>query len=263
MRALFVLLCFLVASCGNSLVRSGSSPPPTRAPETVGESVGVTPGPPATPASQAAKSSGPPLVVTIVDQNKRNPPNIPVRVSGPVTQNLLSDSSGKVTVNAPPGNYRLEVPAGCHDKVMISFGGTASAAIAPNQSATGTLKVQWQQRYVPGLPVFSSSGSDWPLGQKITLRYSVQDRCEEADQAPGASIETYRFTPSANLRIVSGPGLRSNSDGVASIDVECTAAGRPSLVAADSLNPPDSVDLAQQDSASNRPPECRSAPAGY
>jgi hypothetical protein len=184
------------------------------------------------------------LVIRLTDQNGLHPPDIPLEIKGPVNRNALTGPTGTVTVKGHEGRYSIRVVPGCTQLVHVFGGGFANVGLSTGETKTKNLAVRWEHRIAPGPPVYANPPSQWPVGQKVDVRYDAADRCSSS-RAPNAEFPTFGFDLSSNLKLVGTPVLRSDKDAHAHVAVSCTRAGAVTLVVRDRKDPSDSLDLAQ------------------
>jgi class 3 adenylate cyclase len=191
------------------------------------------------------------LVLTLRDQNDNHPEGIPVRVSGLVETSsavrssgtlIMSDKEGRVRLEVPPGQYLIEVVAGCTDRLIVEGGGRGRSSIEPGSTVAGELLVKWRSRIVPAIGAYPSQYPDWYIGQIIEIDYDVRDRCRDS-KAPGGSYPAWAFRTNDNLEIVGTPRLVADEKAQGLVNVRCTHAGEASLVAFDSKNLKDEFDF--------------------
>lgn len=253
---------------GPDFVRHGTTPAPTATPGTanVGSKVSippdVTPGPMATstsagqPGQASAKPSDTAFELTIVDSHQRNPARIPVQYSGAATGRVLSDAKGHARITGPAGDYSFQVPVGCTDDILVTFGASGRGRIVEGQVTTGQLRADWVHRFAPGPPVFASMGPDWYIGEAVTLRVSIGDRCNDGAKASNAAFPTYSYRPGPMLKVDGAPALKANADGYAEVRVVCTAKGAAQMTAVDTTNESDSIEIAAAESTFGARPNC-------
>jgi hypothetical protein len=200
------------------------------------------------------------LRIVTKDRQGRPAPQIPVVMKGPLTKNLTTDSKGVVTLKAPPGIYEFAVPIGCQGPLRIAYGATASRQLLAGTPLEVALETEWLHRIAPAGSADSSHTPDWPVGKVVQVFFDVHDRCEEVLAPPGSTFPTWRFRASANLEIVALPQLTANEHSKSQMEVRCLSGGVPELIAYDSTNPSDTLDLVQVliPSFANRRTECRS-----
>ncbi|HVL82153.1 MAG TPA: hypothetical protein VM840_11255, partial [Actinomycetota bacterium] len=233
---------------GSNEVGSGVEVPVDATAEPVVEPEATEPPPAAEPE--------PAFVITLVDQNGRNPSGVPVVVDGPAPQTATSDDRGRVRVAGPVGDYRFQVRVGCTDSILVTYGASGNGRIVPGRVTEGTMRADWQHRHAPIPPVFSSTGPGWPVGQTVDLRFGVGDRCRDGDRAPRAAFGTFRLQPGANLSVVGEPVLRADDGGYATVRISCTRAGPAELALIDSRNPADTFDLVANERSFGSRPSC-------
>jgi hypothetical protein len=255
LRAGFVLLLVVaMPACVRPTRRSASERPPTTA--SVGQGLDVPQEADATrPPAAREEGGGGHLALQITDDQERHPAGIPVEISGPKTQTVLSDARGKVTFSGPPGFYEARIPKGCHDEVLVHDGGTGKIGLVEGATVDGKLRVSWQHRFGPSGAAFSDAASDWQVGDTVTMTYDVRDHCSD-QLAPSGSFPTFEFVTSRNLRIVGTPVLRADRKGRAKVSVVCTKAGALDLVVRDEANPSDRLDLLRFAAHYGGVPEC-------
>lgn len=181
-------------------------------------------------------------MITVRDQNGRNPEGIPVQFAGPASGTRESDRNGRVRIEGPPGNYLFEVVPGCTPSVFVLETSRARGNILEGRTGGGVLTVRWQHRIGPGNGAYPSKEPFWVVDDPVTLAYDVIDRCGDG-KAPGGAYPTFAFRTTANLEVVGTPVLRANDSGQGHVLVRCRAPGDIRLVLFDSANPPDRVDL--------------------
>jgi hypothetical protein len=247
-----VTAAILLSGCSlPKFVRSGTkapSPKPTvsGSPFTYGSGLDALPE--ATEGADPAEKGGGPapstgtLVLTLVDHNKLNPSGIPVKMSGVIQGLYRSDSQGKLSFQASPGQFSAQVMAGCTGPLIVEYGGGGGGYLVAGQKVNATINVAWKHLVAPADAAYPSKGPNWPIGETIGITFDLYDRCND-DKARNAEFPTWSFRPSPNVEVVGKPSLRSNSNGQSELSVRCKSGGDVALVAFDTKNPTDEVDM--------------------
>jgi hypothetical protein len=227
-------------ACGASLERTGSTPEPVK---TVSVGAGLLDEETTTAKPSEPEKKGVAILdLSITDDNGLHPSGIAVTINGPDPATVLSDAKGRVSFTGPAGFYSAKIAEGCFDKVIVDEGGSATLGLVEGETLEGTLLVIWQHRFGPSAPVSTDVGGNWPIGRNVTLTYDVRDRCSQ-DRAPKAAFPTFAFEHSKNLKIIGRPALVADGTGRATVVVSCTAEGEIKLLALDTDNPSDRIDL--------------------
>jgi hypothetical protein len=209
----------------------------------VGQGLTIEDDPVATSAPGAAASKDvAKLVLTITDDNDLHPAGIPVVIAGPKDATVVSGRDGIVRFSGPPGFYTVKVKEGCQDSVVVQDGGSGKLGLVEGQTLKGELEVIWLHRYGPSGPVTTDAGSRWTVGKNVVVTYDVHDRCSD-DRAPKARYPTYVFDTSKNLRVIGTPALVADADGQGKLTLRCASNGDVKLVARDTANPSETLDL--------------------
>jgi hypothetical protein len=248
-----VTAAILMTGCSlPKFVRSGTkapSPKPTvsGSPFTYGGAFDELPEATAGPTSEAQKGGGAAastgtLTLTLVDHNKLNPSGIPVKMSGVVQGVYRSDSQGKLSFHADPGQFSAQVLAGCTGPVIVEYGGGGGGYLVAGQKVNATINVAWRHLVAPADAAYPSKGPNWPVGETIAITYDLYDRCNN-DKARNAEFPTWSFRTSPNLEVIGKPSLSSNSNAQSDLSVRCKSGGDVALVAVDTKNPTDEVDM--------------------
>lgn len=250
----FLGLIVFMAAC------SSGNPQVSKSPQSFATSPAASPTKgAATPSLQPPNPPGPQtgtIVITLKDANAGLPEGVPVQVDGPITKQLVSNGKGQVMLEGPPGNYRFKVVVGCTQTLKVLSGGAGSGGIVAGTTANGQLNVDWQHRITPSPPVFASEGASWKIGQTVSLKYGVIDRCNEEDRAPGAVYPTFVFKTGPTTKLVGRPALKSDGDGFGFVSVTCASEGPPQVVVVDSKNRRDTLDLGAAASSGTDPYTC-------
>lgn len=236
------LVALAVSGCGDSIgrrVQAGATPEFT--PVAVGKGIVIVTPQPTPEPTPVKKPAAPLFVLQLNDQNGLHPEGIPIRLSGAQNRTVLSDEAGEVKVYKP-GIYEAEARVGCHDGVFISKGGGVSFGAAQGDSSRGTLALTWSHQVAPAAPVYADHDRDWPVGEKVTVTFTVSDRCSD-ERVPRGEYPSYAFVVPSNLKLASAPTLRADDQGNGRVVLMCTRAGKVGLVAEDRANPSDKVDL--------------------
>ena len=238
--------------CSSSFIRQGAAPPsPSPRPSSSPYKYGLefedpkAAGAPVASGTDVTEGAGSPaarLVITLVDQNKLHPSDIPANLTGVIKGVYKSDKDGKLSFKAKAGQYTLQVIAGCSGPVIVDYGGGGSGHLVAGQTASGTIQVSWRHTIAPGEAAFPSQGPVWPVGETIDITYDVIDRCAN-DKASNATFPTWQFKTSSNLELVGTPLLQSDGRSQSLVKVRCRAPGTPTLIALDSKNPTDEIDV--------------------
>ena len=251
--AIVVVAVLVVSACGRFARRSET----TAAPEetaSVGEAFRTFAPPRATrrPPPTASAGARSAIVVRLTDQNNGHPAAIPVRYARAGGQTTVAtDGRGEVRIPGP-GGFRIDVLQGCHETVSVTGGGFANVNAPVDGTKPVDLPVRWEHRIAPGPPVQPNRSGHWPVGEELSLRFSVIDRCAK-DRAPGALYPTFEFETDDVLDLVGTPTLKADGDGRGSITVRCVREGDPSVIAVDARNPSDSFDMVQESVGFVRP----------
>lgn len=178
------------------------------------------------------------LVMRITDFRGYATAGIPVTYKGPKSGTALTSAQGKLLVELPPGHYTIRVPKGCHQQVLVDSAGGSQVGIVADRNTTGVLQVPWRHRFVPWQSPIIGEPNPWPRGKAVRVGYKVWDLCT-TDFAPGAPIPTWRYKPSAGLRVVGKPVMRSDAQAQAFVTVSCVAQGNAGLTVYDADAPED------------------------
>lgn len=199
------------------------------------------------------------LALTVLDQNKKPPPEgITIMVQGRESRTLTTDGKAVISLTLQPGTYKFSVKTGCTNRMQVASGGSGNFSIVGGESTKGSTDVTWRHRYRPWMPTFADRAPNWDEGETIEITYYVIDRCDEEDRVANAEYPTFVFRPSPNLKLTGDPVLKSDAEGLGKVHVACTNKGRPALVASDSKNPSDEqIDLLQQQISSPQAFNCR------
>jgi hypothetical protein len=238
----FAILAITCTSCP-SFTRSKKSGPFPESEDTSPQIAFPASAAPSGVDEKSAASNAPgTFVITLRDQNDRGPEGIPIEVSGPISQRLISDKNGQVRITGPNGGYLLRVLTGCTESLQVQSGGSGSAYIVAGSEGTGTLSLRWNHRFGPGEAAYPSQVGDWYVGQDIELAFDLVDRCND-DKSPRSGYPTFVFKPSGNLQVVKDAPKTSDDQAHGHVTVRCTAAGDVRLLMIDSTNPSDKTDL--------------------
>lgn len=220
--------------------------------------------PPAAPVKTSAASPGPAipegmgtLEVSLVDQNKTGPSDIPVRIEGQTIQNTSSGKEGLVRTHLPPGAYTLAVTKGCTAELNVLWGQGGRFSVLEGQTTRGNLGVNWEHRIHPYPPSDSSRTPHWPIGEVVELTFYVVDKCNGNDRSGGAEYPTFRFEPSPNLSLAREPVLKSDPNGIGHIFLICKSEGVVHVFAVDKDNLADRMDLMKENVTTPFETRCR------
>jgi len=257
--SIFLAAAILLAGCAKS---SSHNPPIPSSNPLESTNVGNSETQPSpTPTLAASLISDPSVRFTVItkDQNGLGPNGIPIRVTGALNQMLATDAKGIANLTGPAGRYAFAIPTGCQDSFLIRYGGTATRGVPPGIKMDVGLSVQWEHRIAPSASSDASEGPYWRVGNTIKVRFVVIDRCEEKLAPPGSRFPSWRFRVNSLLEVVSPPELLVDGNSRSEIQVRCKTEGQPSLVAYDSENLPDEVDLMAHvlNGPTTGPVECR------
>lgn len=186
------------------------------------------------------------LELRLVDQNKRGPTGIPVRVQGPVTENTTSGKDGLVRLHLPIGEYTVSQTEGCLSDLNIQWGQSGRFSIVEGKTTKGTLGVRWEHRIRPFHPSDFSQTPYWTIGDEIEMSFYVADRCRNNNRAPEASYVTFIFELSPNLALARDPVLQADANGVGHVFLRCTSPGAASVSSVDQDNVADRLDLLEE-----------------
>jgi hypothetical protein len=153
-----------------------------------------------------------------------------------------SDGNGKFSFTADPGEYSAQVIAGCTGPLIVEYGGGGGGYLVAGQTVSARIHVTWKHLVAPADAAFPSKGPDWPVGETIVITFDLYDRCND-DRARNAAFPTWSFRTSPNLEVVGKPSLRSNANGQSDVSIRCKSPGDVTLVAFDTKNPTDEVDM--------------------
>jgi hypothetical protein len=193
-------------------------------------------------AGESAGASTGTLTLTMVDQNKLNPSGIPVNLSGAVVGVHKSDDRGKLSFKAKPGQYSAQALVGCSGPLIVDYGGGGSGYLVAGQAVSGTIPVAWRHAIAPADAASPSAGPNWPIGETIDIVFDVYDRCRN-DFARSATFSTWAFRTSSNLEVIGSPSMRSDERAKSLVRVRCNSSGEPTLIAYDTKNRLDEVDM--------------------
>lgn len=213
---------------------------------TVGEDLPV-PGQPSVQAPENPQEPPPdaPGTFKLVthDKDGRIAPRIPISATGPVAKNLVTDAKGVAVLTGPPGIYEFAVKIGCQGPLHILYGAAASRQLLSGANVELKLRTEWQHRIAPAGNADSSYFPFWPIGERVTVTFDLHDRCLEILAPEGSSFPTWRFRTNAILEVLAQPALTADQNSKSKMDVKCVGQGKPSILAHDSENPLDTIDL--------------------
>lgn len=261
-----LLAAVSLAACGTKATTSGPSPTagaPTPATTPAPAAAAATPGP---AAATAAPQRGT-LAISVVDQSGNKRSGVPVDIVGPATSRVVSDAAGIVKAVLPAGYYTATVVKGCTELLDVQDGGDGKAAVAPDQTATGTLRVTWRRRYAPGQPTdyaatdgkptFTGSIPHWRPNVPYDVSFTMHDRCKGDAEAPNAPWTGWKFDISANAKVVDPGTGKADAQAHGKMRAMCTDKGVVNLAMSDAENPQEqSVDLVAMAAVASGRPNC-------
>lgn len=204
--------------------------------------------------------------LTVVGRNGKPRAGITATVSGPASLQLTSGSDGHLRFQGAPGRYEVRIEATCGPVLEVRGGATGKVGVAADQTATGTLQIDWRHRYAPGPPVSysdaanpgatASRGGRWPVGTPYVAKFAVLDRCT-GKPAPGARFPTYWFSSQSEVKVQPQSDPIADSEGNGFVRLSCTApVSDIELVSSDAEAPTDRLDLFDRASLDDSAPSC-------
>lgn len=200
--------------------------------------IGTTPSPveversPHRAGPRASGSTVGSLEIRVEDADGRRRSGALVRFEGPRSGTVATGRDGTALLEGlPPGRYQVEVPAGCVRDLEIFQGRRGRAEVyADRHSIVHLGNVDARARFWPANPVRWSSAPPWPRGEKVTVTFSVLDRCRLADAPEGTSFARLRWAPNELLALVGDAPTTADADGAATIRFRCQRSGIPRLL---------------------------------
>jgi len=227
------------------------------------------------PAHKSGPASGTPgagatgLRITLVNGAGNGLPGLVAAIIGPSGSfTATSNSAGVIALAVPPGSYIVTVAQACTEFYRIEQTTTAQVGVPAGQVVSGRLDVTAVNRVAAAPPAFyqrispagSSAGpeADWQVGQTYSVTFGTTDRCTNANAA-GESLGMVKFVTGAGYALVGAPPAAVGPNGMATIDVGCTAPGKtPVLLAEAKLDNSDQLNLFSPQVLYGQVPTCSS-----
>lgn len=175
------------------------------------------------------------LEIRVEDTTQQRRGGVLVRIDGPRSGTVLTERDGvALLAGLEPGRYDVEVPAGCIRDLEIFQGRRGTAEVFAGRTSIIRLgNVEARARFWPARPVRWSAPPAWRVGDRVTITFSVIDRCRGEDAGGGTSFARLRWTPNEVISMVGRAPTKAEDDGSATITFRCAREGVPRLLLLD------------------------------